>query len=269
MRAVHIPTYNAFIRCHETPSNGPVVVYLPAISFSATASFFGVVTHPKTPDHCALLVDYLGSGMSDHPVNFDYSLDAHARTIAALLDSAGCQKATVIGHSMGGTVAIKLAVLRPDLVGNLIVGEGNVTSGGGSLVKQIVGYEEAEFKDSVFPQMQAEMVEAAKRGDAVGSRRNNVWKGASALGLYRNAHALNGVQDTLLEEFLSLTIPRTFIYGKKSMPATPEAAGPDTPWPDDLRAKGVRIEVVPNAGHGQMFDNLDGFVDVLVRTAFR
>jgi len=52
------------------------------------------------------------------------------------------------------------------------------------------------------------------------------------------------------------------------MPVTPEDAGPDTPWPEDLRTKGVNTEVVPKAGHGQMFDNLDGFVEVLLRAGF-
>ena len=42
----------------------------------------------------------------------------------------------------------------------------------------------------------------------------------------------------------------------------------DTPLPAEINARGVRTEIVPNAGHGQFFDNLDGFVGVLTRAAF-
>ena len=110
MKSFYLENQDAFIRYLETPSTGPTLVYLPAISFSAAASFFEVVTHPKTPGHRALLVDYLGSGASDHPEGFGYSIEEHASSIAALMDAAGCRGATVFGHSMGGTVAIQLAI---------------------------------------------------------------------------------------------------------------------------------------------------------------
>jgi pimeloyl-ACP methyl ester carboxylesterase len=73
-----------------------------------------------------------------------------------------CRGATVVGHSIGGSVAIQLAMTRPDLVANLIVGEGNVTTGGGGLVKQIAAHNEASFLANVFTMMQAEIFEGAR-----------------------------------------------------------------------------------------------------------
>ncbi|PUB09491.1 alpha/beta hydrolase [Yoonia sediminilitoris] len=268
MKSFYLENHDAFMRYLETPQEGQAIVYLPAISFSAAASFFDVVTHPDMPRHRALLVDYLGSGASDHPDDFDYSLAGHAACIAALMDSAGIQGATVMGHSMGGSVAIQLAITRPDLVGNLIVGESNVTSGGGGLVRQIVAHNEAEFVGSAFPKMQAEIFASARNGDTISIRRSNVWAHVSANGLYRNAQALNNVPDSMLEDFLALPMKRTFVFGEKTYPDTPDALGPDTPSPDLLRANGCGIEVVPGAGHGQMFDNLGGFVDIVAKVAF-
>jgi len=268
LNTLYINKYNAFIRSYETPTEGQAIVYLPAISFSVIASFFDVVTHPKMPEHRAVLVDYLGSGFSDHPDDFDYSMDSHAECVAAVLDEAGHRETTVVGHSMGGTVAIKLALARPDLVSNLIVGEGNVTPGGGGLASQIVTHDETEFVNEEHPRMLAELHDKARDGDVIGVRRSNVWKHSSALGLYRNARALVNVEETLMNEFLTMPIPRTFIYGEKSVPSNAEEVGADTPFPNELHAHGVKTEIVPNAGHGQMFDNLDGFVDILARIAF-
>jgi pimeloyl-ACP methyl ester carboxylesterase len=268
VKSFYLESQDAFIRYFETLSSGPTVVYLPAISFSAAASFFEVVTHPRMPDHRALIVDYFGSGSSDDPARFDYSIEDHAACIAALMDAADCRGATVVGHSMGGTVAIQLAVTRPDLVGNLIVGEGNVTSGGGALVRRITSHSESEFVSTGFAKMRTEMFGRAKEGDMIGLRLNNVWKHISPLGLHRNAVALSKVDDSMLAALLALPAKRTFVYGERTFPITPDMIGPDTPSPDVLKASGVGVETVLDAGHGQMLDNPAGFVDILSRTAF-
>ena len=268
MKSVYLEEHSAFIRYFEIPSRGQTLVYLPAISFSAAASFFEVVTHPKLPNHRALLIDYLGAGASDHANLFSYSLRDHVDSVAAVLDNAECSKVTVFGHSMGGTIGILLALTRPDLVANLIVGEGNVTSGGGSLAKQISAYDEIEFVKRIFPKMVAENFESAKKGDVIGLRRSTVWKHTSPIGLYRNACALVDIEDSLKSDFFNLPISRTFMYGEKSVPQCQDDVGPDTPFPDELRAHGVETKIIPKAGHGLMFDNLDGFAEVLSLVAF-
>jgi len=268
MKSIYLEEQNAFMRYFETPASGQTLVYLPAISFSAAASFFEVVTHPKLPSHHALLIDYLGAGASDHANLFSYSLRGHVASVAAVLDNAGCREVTVFGHSMGGTIGILLALSRPDLVANLIVGEGNVTSGGGGLAKQIAAHEEFEFVNNVFPKMVADNYEKAKKGDVIGLRRSTVWKHTSPIGLYRNACALVDIEDSLKSDFVNLPIPRTFIYGEKSVPKSQDDVGPDTPLPDELRDQGIETKVIPKAGHGLMFDNLDGFVEVLSSVAF-
>jgi pimeloyl-ACP methyl ester carboxylesterase len=79
-----------------------------------TASFFNVVTHPDMRSHRAILIDYLGSGFSDHPLDFDYSMDSHALCIAAVLDKVDCCNAAVVGHSMGERLSSNL--LYQDLI---------------------------------------------------------------------------------------------------------------------------------------------------------
>ena len=59
-------------------------------------------------------------------------MEDHAETVACILEHENITSAIVVGHSMGGTVAIMLAISRPDLVSKLIVGEGNLVPGGGA-----------------------------------------------------------------------------------------------------------------------------------------
>jgi len=264
MKSLYLAEWNAFIRYYDISGKGDTVVYLPALSFPAIANFLPVATHPKMPDHRAILIDNLGSGFSDHSESFGYTMEEHARTVASILDHENIKNATVVGHSMGGTIAVLLALSRPDLVSNLVVGEGNITPGGGTGTRSIASHPKIEYVEKVFPALRARYFQAAVDGDAVASRMTGLWSTVNATGLYGNSKALVELDPSIEARFLNLTIPCTFVYGEKSMPKNAHEAGPDAPEPGKLEAHGIKIGVVPNAGHAQMFENLDGFVDVLI-----
>jgi len=76
-------------------------------------------------DHRALAPDLFGHGESDKPVG-DYSLGAHAASLRDLLDALGLTSVCVIGHSLGGGIAMQLAYLFPERVERLVL----VSSGG-------------------------------------------------------------------------------------------------------------------------------------------
>ena len=64
-------------------------------------------------------LDLRGHGDSDWPGS--YSFELMAGDVASLLDRLGLGAVTLVGHSMGGAVAYRVAMSRPDLVGRLIV----------------------------------------------------------------------------------------------------------------------------------------------------
>lgn len=67
--------------------------------------------------------DLLGFGRSDTPVA-GYSPDDHAREVVTALEELGVERAATVGaHSMGVIVALRMAILRPDLV-SAVVGFG-------------------------------------------------------------------------------------------------------------------------------------------------
>src|SRR5512143_2454965 len=72
-----------------------------------------------------LAPDLLGQGLSDKPRG-DYSLGAHANTLRDVLDALGHKRATVVGQSLGGGVAMQLAYQFPERCERLVL----VNSGG-------------------------------------------------------------------------------------------------------------------------------------------
>ncbi len=68
--------------------------------------------------------DLLGFGSSPKPDWLDYSTDDHARAVITAIERLGIgQPAILVGHSMGGLVAVRVACLRPDLVKHLVLFE--------------------------------------------------------------------------------------------------------------------------------------------------
>ncbi|CAN5344647.1 alpha/beta fold hydrolase [soil metagenome] len=64
-------------------------------------------------------LDLPGFGQSGPAPRGDYSIAAHARTVAALIETEGAAPLHLIGNSMGGLVAVSVAARRPELVRSL------------------------------------------------------------------------------------------------------------------------------------------------------
>jgi pimeloyl-ACP methyl ester carboxylesterase len=68
-------------------------------------------------------VDLRGRGDSDKPES-GYSLEAHAADVVRVLDHLGLQSAVLVGHSMGGFVALKSALTFPERVRAIVLLDG-------------------------------------------------------------------------------------------------------------------------------------------------
>jgi len=68
------------------------------------------------PKHRVIIPDLPGHGESDKPVSAQYTPRNYARTVRKLMDALGVDRAIVIGNSLGGRVALELAVRSPDRV---------------------------------------------------------------------------------------------------------------------------------------------------------
>ena len=76
-------------------------------------------------DHRLIVPDLFGHGESAKPIG-DYSLGAHAATLRDLLDQLGIDQVTLVGHSLGGGIAMQFSYLFPERVDRLVL----VASGG-------------------------------------------------------------------------------------------------------------------------------------------
>jgi pimeloyl-ACP methyl ester carboxylesterase len=255
MQSLFLPQWQAFLRYHDLPGDAPVHVYLSGLGGSAWPSYTHIIREPGLAKARAILVDMLGHGFSDRPDTFDYTLESHATTIAMLLDHLAITNCVVIAHSMGGSVAIMLAVLRPELVTRLVVAEGNLDPGGGAFSRGVAAQSEEAFVANGYTTLLEQVYAEGRSGDAVAATIVGMLQLAAPHALHRSAVGLvRGTQPTMREHFLKLPMPRSYLFGERSLP------DPDT---ERLPAEGIPVLIVPDAAHGMLWDNPAGFASVL------
>jgi pimeloyl-ACP methyl ester carboxylesterase len=66
-----------------------------------------------------VIPDQIGFGKSTKPTHYQFSFQQLATNTRALLDSLGVERVAVVGHSMGGMLAARFALMFPDRVERL------------------------------------------------------------------------------------------------------------------------------------------------------
>jgi pimeloyl-ACP methyl ester carboxylesterase len=122
MEAQHVSIHGHDVS-YRGGGSGPVVVLVHGMAGSS------VTWEPILPvlmrEYTVVAPDLPGHGDSDKPRG-DYSLGAHAGSIKDLMLALGHERATIVGQSFGGGVAMQLAYQHPERCERLVL----VSSGG-------------------------------------------------------------------------------------------------------------------------------------------
>jgi len=101
------------------PSNGHTVVLLHGMNFYGEY-WSGTIEVLRKEGFRVIVPDQVGFGRSTKIV-MPYTLSDMATNTRNLLESLGIQKAMIVGHSMGGMVATRFALLYPDVTEKLVL----------------------------------------------------------------------------------------------------------------------------------------------------
>ena len=104
---------------------GSGAVLLLIHGMAGTAENWQSVIEPLALRHTVIAPDFPGHGLSE-PGGGDYSLGSLASGLRDLLLALGHERATLVGHSLGGGVAMQFTYQFPEMVERLVL----VSSGG-------------------------------------------------------------------------------------------------------------------------------------------
>jgi pimeloyl-ACP methyl ester carboxylesterase len=108
---------------YRVTGSGPPVVLIHGMLNSS--SHWQAVARRLASEYTVIAPDLIGHGDSAAPRG-DYSLGAHAASIRDLLAAIGVEQATIVGHSLGGGVAMQFFYQFPQRVERLVL----ISSGG-------------------------------------------------------------------------------------------------------------------------------------------
>jgi pimeloyl-ACP methyl ester carboxylesterase len=123
--SLHFRTIHGYRRAYRVAGSGPAILLIHGIGDNSTT--WSTVQTKLAQRFTVIAPDLLGHGKSDKP-RADYSVAAYANGMRDLLSVLDIDRVTVVGHSLGGGVAMQFAYQFPQLVDRLIlVGAGGVT----------------------------------------------------------------------------------------------------------------------------------------------
>src|SRR5882757_4110083 len=120
---VRYTTIHGYRRAYIMAGYGPVLLLLHGIGDNAD-TWRGLIP-ALARDYTVIAPDFLGHGRSDRP-RADYSIAAYACGMRDLLSVLDVEQATIIGHSLGGGVAMQFAYQFPERCQRLVL----VSTGG-------------------------------------------------------------------------------------------------------------------------------------------
>ncbi len=258
---------------YRTDGQGPVLLLLHGIAGSSAT--WNDVLPWLAERYCVVAPDLLGHGESAKPRG-DYSLGAYASAVRDLMGVLGHQQATVVGHSLGGGVAMQLAYQFPERCERLVL----VSSGGlGREVHPILRAAALPGAEYVLPLLCSAGLRDAVDGVAralgrmglrAGADLDEMWRGFCSLGDADARQAFVHTLQTIIDPggqrvhagdrlYLASEIPTMLVWGGDD-PVIPVAHGRAA----HEAIAGSRLEVFPRAGHFPHRDDPRRFVEVML-----
>jgi pimeloyl-ACP methyl ester carboxylesterase len=257
---------------YRTVGSGPVVLLIHGIA--GTSEQWADVAPMLAERFTVVAPDLLGHGHSAKPQG-DYSLGAYAVGMRDLLIALGHRRATMVGHSLGGGIAMQFAYEYPVFCERLVL----VSSGGlGREVHPLLRAATLPGAELVLPLLANDRVLGA--GEAVGQFLSRVGLRAGpdiaemARGYASLADAdarqaflhsvravidLNGQRVSAADRlYLASMVPSLIIWGRRD-PLIPAAHGEFAHG----EMPGSRLEIFEEAGHFPHLDDPIRFAAVL------
>jgi pimeloyl-ACP methyl ester carboxylesterase len=114
------PLRMAYMDVQPSKPNGKTIVLLHGKNFCG-AYWDSTASDLSNNGYRVIIPDQIGFGKSSKPAHFQYSFQQLAQNTKALLDTLHISKTAVLGHSMGGMIATRFALMYPEVTEKLIL----------------------------------------------------------------------------------------------------------------------------------------------------
>jgi pimeloyl-ACP methyl ester carboxylesterase len=256
---------------------GPVLLLVHGLSgqlFNFTHSLV-----PRLRDNFRVVIpDRPGSGYSTRPAGATATLDAQARILSRFCEELGLDRPLVAGHSLGGAIALALALNHPERIGGLVLlspvtqrpervpppFDGLLIAS--PLVRRLVAWTVATPLSIVNGERTLAMLFGPEpvppdfgiRGGGLLSLRPESFFGASS-------DLVASAGDTSEPRYEDLTMPVGILFGDADRILDPDMHGKGLA----ARVAGAELELIEGAGHMTLVTSADRSAVLIARVAQR
>lgn len=255
---------------YQVKGEGPDVVMLHGVT-SSLAIWYAKVMPELGKQFRVTAYDLRGHGYSD-PTPTGYTSRSMADDLLALLDHLNIEKARLVGHSFGGSIALHLALLHPERVEAVVLGDTGVAClrylrtiqdwpGWETYKDRITKYgitydwfveaEATDVRNVIRKSYDMKQPYGARKGGAVGTPR--LRKLIEETNIAAEFREVAGMTE---ESLTNINTPVLAVYGETS--PYQKMAGRLTEVIPQCRAV-----LVPGTGHFYLLENVDLFIDTI------
>jgi pimeloyl-ACP methyl ester carboxylesterase len=270
-----VPIHGRRLAYREAGGEGPTLLLVHGITNSSLT--WAPITERLTRQGMHVLApDLPGHGDSERQRG-DHSLGAHASILRDLLSVVDVERVTVVGHSLGGGVAMQFSYQFPELVERMVL----VSSGGlGREVSLAIRAATLPFAEQVigvgasWPVTRvAGLIGGAldRVGVKPGGDFQEIMEGLSSLSDRERREAFVRTARSVISPRGQRVAATDKLYLAADVPTLLVAGGRDFVIPAEHTraaarlAPGSRLEVFEDAGHFPHLDQPDRFADLVVR----
>jgi len=179
------------------------------------------------------------------------SIEHYGGDVAALVNNLELRNVVLVGHSMGCRVVLEAARLVPKRVAGLVLVDGSRLANGDPEAAEVaaraaIAGDYPKFAENLFRQM---FFKPSAQADAIVAR---AVKTSAAFGPELWPRMARWDASQADSAFAALKAPVLAIQSttrNAHLQRSPLKAGETSPWIDFLKAKGAKVEIVPDTGH--------------------
>ena len=244
MKEYIVDNENNKMRYHDLPGEDTPILFIHGLGCAGSFDYPEVAAQTDLTEHRRILIDLLGSGFSDKPDNYLYTVKEHANYLYNFVQDLKLDKFIIFAHSLGGAVALELANKCRGNMETIILSEANLDkSGQGSSSYEFGTYQEEDFVNGIFD-------EVVNENSSVNSMWASTLSVCSSTAISRiSKSAVAGAEPSWREILYSLKCKKTFIFGEKSLPDDDQI---------ELERHMINVEIVKSAGHSMAWENPQG-----------
>jgi len=229
------------------------VVYLHGLGCSKN-DFFEAVSRAELQAYTLIAFDFPGCGNSPYPDDLHLEMDDLVEITQRVVSALPVDDFVIIGHSMGGLVALLYAEKYGDHMKGFINVEGNLAPEDCFFSREVAQHSFTHFTTTAFKEIKHRLAHSPNKGFQ--KYADILTKSASERAFFDCCPSLVDYSEhgTLIQRFIALKIPTMFVYGSENRSLS---------YLTTLKDSGCELVEIPQSNHFPGYDNPQAFYQTI------